>query len=83
MKKILTLVIALASTCMTFGQTMKEIPVHKRFHTISETGKYMITDDQAYVGIYNTETDEFDETMTEELTIRLEWAIWLQITATW
>ena len=61
MKKILTLVIALASTCMTFGQMMKEIPVQKRFYAMSENGKYMITNDQAYVGIYNTETDEFDE----------------------
>ena len=62
MKKILTLVIALVSTSMTFGQMMKDIPVERRFHAMSENGKYMITNDQqGYVGIYNTETDEFDE----------------------
>ncbi len=61
MKKLLLLVVTLLSASFMSAQTMKEIPVHKRFHTISETGKYMITDDQAYVGIYNTETDEFDE----------------------
>ena len=61
MKKLLLLVVTLLSASFMSAQTMKEIPVQKKFHKISENGKYMITDDQAYVGIYNTETDEFDE----------------------
>lgn len=61
MKKLLLLVVTLLSASFMSAQTMKEIPVQKRFHTMSENGKYMITNDQAYVGIYNTETDEFDE----------------------
>lgn len=60
MKKILTLVIALASTCMTFGQTMKEIP-GKRYHAMSENGKWMLSVDNGYIGILNTETDELQE----------------------
>lgn len=59
MKKILTLVIALASTCMTFGQMMKDIPVERRFHAMSENGKYLASVDQGYIGIYNSETDEY------------------------
>lgn len=61
MKKILTLVIALASTCMTFGQMMKDIPVERRFHAMSENGKWMLSVDQGYIGILNTETDEYQE----------------------
>ena len=61
MKKILTLVIALASTCMTFGQMMKDIPVERRFHAMSENGKYLASVDQGYIGIYNSETDEYKE----------------------
>lgn len=61
MKKLLLLVVTLLSASFMSAQTMKEIPVQKKFHKISENGKYMITNDQAYVGIYNTETDEFDE----------------------
>lgn len=59
MKKILTLVIALASTCVTFGQMMKDIPVERRFHAMSENGKYLASVDQGYIGIYNSETDEY------------------------
>ena len=62
MKKLLLLVVTLLSASFMSAQTMKEIPVQKRFCAMSENGKYMITNDQqAYVGIYNTETDEFDE----------------------
>lgn len=61
MKKILTLVIALASTCMTFGQMMKDTPVERRFHAMSENGKWMLSVDQGYIGILNTETDEYQE----------------------
>lgn len=43
------------------AQTMKEIPIQRAFESMSENGKYMITIDQAYIGIYNTETDEYDE----------------------
>ena len=61
MKKLLLLVVTLLSASFMSAQTMKEIPVQTRFYAMSENGKYMITNDQAYVGIYNTETDEFDE----------------------
>ena len=61
MKKLLLLVVTLLSASFMSAQTMKEIPIPKAFESMSENGKYMITDDQAYVGIYNTETDEFDE----------------------
>ena len=60
MKKILTLVIALASTCMTFGQMMKDIP-GLRFHAMSENGKWMLTVEQGWIGILNTETDDFQQ----------------------
>lgn len=61
MKKLLLLVVTLLSASFMSAQTIKEIPIPKAFESMSENGKYMITDDQAYVGIYNTETDEFDE----------------------
>lgn len=34
MKKLLLLVVTLLSASFMSAQTMKEIPVHKRFHTI-------------------------------------------------
>lgn len=40
---------------------MKEIPVRQGFSAMSENGKYMITVLNAYIGIYNTETDEYQE----------------------
>ena len=43
MKKLLLLVVTLLSASFMSAQTMKEIPVQKRFHTMSENGKYMIT----------------------------------------
>lgn len=61
MKKILTLAAALLCTGMTFGQIMKDIPVERRFHAMSENGKYLATVDQGYIGIYNSETDEYKD----------------------
>lgn len=49
------------STCFMSAQIMKEIPIQKKFYAMSENGKYMITVDQAYIGIFDTETDEYDE----------------------
>ena len=42
------------------AQTMKEIP-GKRFHNMSENGKWLLAFDTGYIGIYNTETDEFQD----------------------
>lgn len=61
MKKLLLLVVTLLSANFMSAQTMKEIPIQRAFESMSENGKYMITIDQAYIGIYNTETDEYDE----------------------
>lgn len=77
MKKLLLLVVTLLSASFMSAQTMKEIPVQKRFHAMSENGKYMITNDQAYVGIYNTETDEFDEYYDGITNYEVGKAIWL------
>lgn len=45
MKKLLLLVVTLLSASFMSAQTMKEIPVQKKFHKISENGKYMITNE--------------------------------------
>ena len=50
----------LLSTSLMSAQTMKEIP-GKRFHTMSENGKWLLAFDTGYIGIYNTETDEFQD----------------------
>lgn len=60
MKKLLSLAAALLCTSFTFGQpVMKKIPVQIRFHYMTENGKYMFNVEQGFIGIYNTETDEY------------------------
>lgn len=59
MKKLLLLAAVLLCGGSTFAQTMMEIPGEKRFHAMSENGKYMLTYETGYIGIYNTETNEF------------------------
>lgn len=49
------------STCFMSAQIMKDIPVERRFHAMSENGKWMLSVDQGYIGILNTETDEYQE----------------------
>ncbi len=61
MKKLLLLVMTLLSTSLMSAQTMKDIPVERRFHAMSENGKWMLSVDQGYIGILNTETDEYQE----------------------
>lgn len=39
-----------------------EIPIQKRFHAMSENGKYLLAvDNNGYLGIYNTENGDFQE----------------------
>lgn len=59
MKRLLLLAAVLMGAGFTFAQTMMEIPVERRFHAMSENGKYMLTFDTGYIGIYNTETGEY------------------------
>lgn len=60
MKKLLSLAAALLCTSFTFGQPiMKKIPEQIRFHYMTENGKYMFNIEQGFIGIYNTETDEY------------------------
>lgn len=59
MKKLLLLAAVLLCGGSTFAQTMMEIPVGRRFHAMSENGKYMLTYETGYIGIYNTETNDF------------------------
>lgn len=61
MKKLLLLAAVLLCGGSTFAQTMMEIPGEKRFHAMSENGKYMLTFETGYIGIYNTETNEFQD----------------------
>lgn len=61
MKKLLSLAAALLCTSFMLAQTMKKTNIERRFHAMSENGKYMLTVDQGYIGIYNTETDEYKE----------------------
>ena len=61
MKRLLLLAAVLMCAGFTFAQTMMEIPVERRFHAMSENGKYMLTVDQGYIGIYNTETGEYQD----------------------
>lgn len=42
------------------AQTMKELP-GLRYHAMSENGKWMLSVEQGWIGILNTETDEFQE----------------------
>ena len=49
------------STGIMSAQIMKDIPVERRFHAMSENGKWMLAVDQGYIGILNTETDEYQE----------------------
>lgn len=60
MKKLLLLVVTLLSTSFLSAQTMKELP-GLRFHAMSENGKWMLSVEQGWIGILNTETDEFQE----------------------
>lgn len=46
------------------AQTMKELP-GLRFHAMSENGKWMLTVEQGWIGILNTETDDFQSNMAE------------------
>lgn len=48
------------STCFMSAQIMKEIP-GLRYHAMSENGKWMLSVDNGYIGILNTETDELQE----------------------
>ena len=49
-------------TCIMSSQTLKEIPVKQAFDAMSNNGKYMINfQSSAIIGIYNTETDEYQE----------------------
>lgn len=48
------------STCFMSAQIMKELP-KMRYHAMSENGKWMLSVDQGYIGILNTETDELQE----------------------
>ena len=59
MKKLLTLAAALLCTGLTTAQTMMEINDGRRYHAMSENGKYMLTYETGYIGIYNTETNEY------------------------
>ena len=61
MKRLLLLAAVLMCAGFTFAQTMMEIPVERRFHAMSENGKYMLTVEQGYIGIYNTETGEYQD----------------------
>ena len=60
MKKLLLLVVTLLSTSLMSAQTMKELP-GLRFHAMSENGKWMLTVEQGWIGILNTETDDFQQ----------------------
>lgn len=60
MKKFFLLVMAIISTGMIHGQVMKELP-GLRYHAMSENGKWMLSVQQGWIGILNTETDEFQE----------------------
>ena len=42
------------------AQTMKELP-GLRYHAMSENGKWMLTVEQGWIGILNTETDDFQQ----------------------
>lgn len=60
MKKLLLLVVTLLSTSLMPAQTMKELP-GLRYHAMSENGKWMLTVEQGWIGILNTETDDFQQ----------------------
>lgn len=60
MKKFLLLVVTLLSTSLMPAQTMKELP-GLRFHAMSENGKWMLAVEQGWIGILNTETDDFQQ----------------------
>lgn len=60
MKKLFLLVMAVISTGLIHGQVMKELP-GLRYHAMSENGKWMLSVQQGWIGILNTETDEFQE----------------------
>lgn len=60
MKKLLFLAMTMLSTCFMSAQIMKEIP-GLRYHAMSENGKWMLSVDNGYIGILNTETDELQE----------------------
>lgn len=62
MKKLLLLAAVLLCGGSTFAQTMIEVPVSAPFHAMSENGKYMVTTiTSGEIGIYNTETGEYQE----------------------
>lgn len=48
------------STCFMSAQIMKELP-GMRYHAMSENGKWMLSVEQGWIGILNTETDEFQQ----------------------
>ena len=62
MKKLLLLVVTLLSTNLISAQVMMEVPIEKRFHAMSENGKYLLAvDNNGYIGIYNTVTGDYQE----------------------
>ena len=62
MKKLLTIAAAILFAGYASAQVMMEVPIAKRFHAMSENGKYLLAvDNNGYLGIYNTKTGDYDE----------------------